>query len=85
MTTYERTFLDIRDILVRTLDIQDRAASIEPSTALLGGLPELDSFAVVELAAAIEAKFHIEIDEDDFTGEVFETVDTLVQFVNSQL
>lgn len=73
------------EILTRTLGIEDRAASITRGTGLFGELPELDSLGVVELAAALEDHFDIVIDDDDFTGEVFETVGTLTDFVDSRL
>ena len=74
-----------RDVLVRTLGIEDRAAEIDASTLLLGELPELDSLAVVELAVALEEHFDIVIDDEDVTGEVFATVGSLADFVAQRL
>jgi acyl carrier protein len=73
----------VRDVLVRVLEIEERAGEIDASTPLLGELPELDSLAVVELAAALEDHFDIVIDDDAFTGEVFATVGSLAGFVAS--
>ena len=53
-------------------------------TPLFGELPELDSLGVVELAAALEERFDIVIDDEDFTGEVFETVGTLTDFIDAR-
>lgn len=75
------TLDDVRRVLVRTLGIEDRAGSIDADTGLLGELPELDSLAVLELAAALEDEFEIVIDDSDFTGEVFATVGTLAAYV----
>lgn len=75
---------DVIQVLVTTLGIEDRAPSMDRDTGLFGELPELDSLGVVELAAALEERFDIEIDDDDFTGAVFETVGTLVDFVSSR-
>ncbi len=58
---------------------------LDASTPLFGELPELDSLAVVELAAALENRFDIEIDDEEFTGEVFATVGSLADFVAGQL
>lgn len=69
------------EVLVTTLGIEDQAASFDASTPLFGELPELDSLGVVELAAALETRFGIEIADEDFTGELFETVGTLAAFV----
>jgi acyl carrier protein len=68
-------------VLVETLGIQERADTLEASTPLFGGMPELDSMAVVALAVALERRFDFQIDDEDFTGEVFETIGTLTAFV----
>ena len=75
----------VRGVLVRVLEIEDRAAEIHANTPLLGELPELDSLAVVELAQALENHFDIVIDDEAFTGEVFATVGSLADFVASEL
>ena len=72
---------EVVDVLVRTLGIEHRAATMTRDTGLFGELPELDSLGVVELAAALEDRFDIVVDDADFTGEVFETVGTLADFV----
>lgn len=72
------------EVLARTLGIEDRVGTITRETALFGELPELDSLGVVELAAALEARFDIVIDDEDFTGEVFESVGTLTDFVDER-
>lgn len=81
MPETDSTLEGVKAVLVRTLGIQDRADMIDESTPLFGSMPELDSLAVVELAASLEEEFGFEIDDDDFSGEVFESVGTLVQFV----
>jgi acyl carrier protein len=72
---------DVIDVLARTLGIEDRAAVLDAETPLFGSMPELDSLAVVELAAALEDRFDIVIDDEDVTGDVFETVGSLASFV----
>lgn len=81
----EGSLAGVVEVLTRTLGIEDRAASITRDTGLFGELPELDSLGVVELAAALEDRFDIVIDDDDFTGEVFESVGTLTDFVDDRL
>ena len=75
---------EVVDVLVRVLGIEDRRDTIGAETGLLGELPELDSLAVVELAVALEERFDIVIDDDDFTGEVFDNVGTLVAFIDAR-
>jgi acyl carrier protein len=71
----------VKIVIVKTLGIQDRADTLEAATELFGSMPELNSMAVVTLAVALEREFDFEIDDDDFTGEVFETIGTLAEFV----
>jgi acyl carrier protein len=79
---YSQDTLDrVKVVIVKTLGIQDRADTLEASTELFGSLPELDSMAVVTLAVNLEREFDFEIDDEDFTGEVFETIGTLAEFV----
>lgn len=70
------------ELLVETLGLGDRAGSITADTPLLGAMPELDSMAVLEVVAAIEDRFGFEVDDSDVTGEVFETVGSLADFVD---
>lgn len=81
MTNSDSTLDRVKAVLVKILGIQDRVAEIDASTPLFGSMPELDSLAVVELAASLEEEFGFEIDDEDFTGDVFETVGSLVEFV----
>ncbi|MDI7860734.1 phosphopantetheine-binding protein [Rhizobiaceae bacterium n13] len=72
----------VKDVIIETLGIEDRGRIEGASTPLFGNIPELDSFAVLSLAAALESRFRFQIDDSDFTGEVFETVGSLAQFVD---
>jgi acyl carrier protein len=81
MNFRQDTLERVKVVIVKTLKIQDRAHTLEASTELFGSLPELDSMAVVTLAVNLEREFDFEIDDEDFTGEVFETIGTLAEFV----
>jgi acyl carrier protein len=74
-------FDEVRDVVVTTLGIQDRASTLEPSTPLLGSVPELDSMAVLEVLVAIEQRFNFEIDDTEMAGEIFETFGSLANYV----
>ena len=78
------TLDEVKTVLVDTLGIQDRADSLDAETPLFGGLPELDSLAVLELVAAIEDRFAITIEDEEFGGEIFETLGSLTSFVESK-
>ncbi|KAA9106482.1 acyl carrier protein [Microbacterium rhizomatis] len=75
----------VRGVLIETLELSQQPADLTPETALFGALPELDSFGVVQLVAAIEERFDITIDDDEFGAELFDTVGTLTAFVDEKL
>ena len=64
-------------------DVYKRQDSLDASTELFGSMPELDSMAVVALSVNLEKEFDFEIDDEDFSGEVFETIGTLAEFVEN--
>jgi acyl carrier protein len=77
------TLDEVRMLVAEVLGIDDRLATLTETTALLGSMPELDSMAVAELIASIEEKFGFEVDEADFSADVFDTIGTLTDFVAS--
>lgn len=79
------TLTSVREVLIETLELQQKPEEFQPATALFGSLPELDSFGVVALVAAIEEKFDITIDDDEFGADLFETLGTLTEFVDYKL
>lgn len=75
----------VRAVLIDALELQHSPDELQPETALFGSLPELDSFGVVALVGALEDRFDITIDDDEFGAELFETVGTLTSFVEQKL
>lgn len=84
METSKTTLDGVVAVIVETLGIQDRAHTLEASTPLFGSMPELDSLAVVELVTIIEERFGFYIDDDEFGGDVFDTIGTLAAFVEEK-
>lgn len=60
-------------------------ADLAADTPLFGNLPELDSMAVATVLTALEDRFGILIDDDEVSGELFETVGSLAGFVAAKL
>ena len=75
----------VRGVLIETLELSQTSDDLTAGTALFGALPELDSFGVVALVAAIEERFDITIDDDEFGAELFDTVGSLTEFVDAKL
>lgn len=84
MQARTNTLDGVIEVIVDVLGIEDRADQITADTPLFGSLPELDSLAVVQLLAALEERFDIEVMDDDITGEVFDTVGSLTDFVEER-
>lgn len=79
------TFDDVKHILKDVLQLGDKADTLGLDTVLLGGIPEFDSMAVVNVITAIEEQFDIVIEDDDIDAETFETLGSLVRFVEQKL
>ncbi|SEQ12207.1 acyl carrier protein [Microlunatus flavus] len=82
--TGQTTLAEVTDVVVETLGIQDRADSLDASTPLFGAMPELDSLAVLELVSALEDRFGIVVEDEEFGGEIFETIGSLSEFVDGK-
>ena len=48
-------------------------------------LPEFDSMAVVSVITALEDQLGIFVEDDDITGETFETLGNLTAFIQTKL
>ena len=75
----------ISDVLGEILGLDaERRRGLGADTELFGALPELDSLSVLELATALEQKYDVVIEDEDFTGEVFATIGSLADLVASR-
>lgn len=72
---------EVRAVVIQALELQVSPEALQGNTLLFGSLPELDSFGVVALVAALEDHFDIAIDDDEFGADLFETVASLTKFV----
>jgi acyl carrier protein len=80
-----QTLAQLLSLLDETLNLEGRTASFSETTPLIGALPEMDSMGVVALLTAFEDKLGFSVDDDEVDGSVFETVGTLLAFVNQKL
>lgn len=75
----------LKDILNGSLQLGERANSLVESSPLLGAIPEFDSMAVVSVLTMIEDEFGIVIADDEVSADVFESLGTLMKFVDGKL
>ena len=77
---------DLAAVLGDALSLNaDVVAGLSRDTGLFGNLPELDSMAVATVLTALEDRFHILIDDDEVSGELFETIGSLADFIAGKL
>jgi acyl carrier protein len=76
---------DVLQTLDEVLGLGGRALGFGRDTHLLGAIPELDSMAVVSLITAFEERLGIVVADDDIDGSTFETVGSLVDFVQARV
>lgn len=76
---------ELKALIGEVLQISDRMDKLGENDALLGGIPEFDSMAVVSLLTVIEENYGIMIDDDEVSADNFDTIGSLLQFVNSKV
>jgi len=83
--TWLHTRNEVLAVLDDVLSLKKRSANFADTTPLLGALPELDSMAVVSVLTSLEERFGFTVDDDEIDGKTFETVGSLVAFVQGKL
>lgn len=78
-------FDDLTGILHEVLPQQGESRQFSMSTPLLGAIPEFDSMTVLSLITSIEAFYGFLVDDEEISGEIFETVGSLVTFIEGKL
>ena len=81
----EQILKEVLSLLDEVLSLDGRALAFAADTPLLGDLPELDSMAVATVLTALEDRFHILIDDDEVSGELFESIGSLADFIARKL
>lgn len=81
MTTFETT----RDVIGGVLQLGDRTQQLQPTTPLMGSVPEFDSMAVVSLLTALEEHYGFVVEDDEISADIFETVGSVNDFVEQKL
>lgn len=75
----------IQQILGSVLQLPNAGDALALDSPLLGAIPEFDSMAVVSVITALEERFGFAVDDDEIDAAAFETVGSLVEFVEQKL
>jgi len=73
------------NVVVSVLQLQGDNAKLKEDTPLLGAFPEFDSMAVVSILTSLEDQYGFFVDDDEIDGQIFETVGSLVSFVEGKI
>lgn len=76
---------EVRNVLGEVLQLGDRVCDLLPETSLIGNLPELDSMAIITVITALEEQFKIVFEDDDDISSAFETIASLVKYIESKI
>ena len=79
------TYKEVVRVLDDTLNLKRSVAALPEDGPLLGGIPELDSMAVVSVIGTLEERFGVTFADDELDGSAFATVKSLVALVESKL
>ncbi len=76
---------EVKTILADVLQLGDAVNDFDADTPLLGSIPEFDSMAVVGVITALEENYGFIVEDDEIDADVFESIGTLVSFVESKM
>ncbi len=73
----------IKMIIVETLDLEVDPDEIGSDDLLFGGGIGLNSMATIEIIVGIEKAFEIQVPDEDLRVELFDSVQTMADYVRS--
>lgn len=74
-----------KQILADALQLGSKVESFDRHTELAGALPELNSLTIVSIITAIEEQLDCTVDDEELEMEIFETVGTLADFIETKI
>jgi acyl carrier protein len=78
------TLSEVKQILADVLQLGDKIEKMDTSTPLLGNIPEFDSMAVISVITALEENYEFTVDDDEIDADIFQTIGSVVRFVEGK-
>ncbi len=75
---------EIREILMTVREFKAKMSDAVKDSDSLLQLGVVDSFGLIQLVAELEARFSIVIEPDDLQKENFESIDSMVGFIEAK-
>ncbi|MYD61571.1 MAG: acyl carrier protein [Gemmatimonadetes bacterium] len=71
----------VKQVIIRTLSLEVDADEIDDEDELFGGGLGLNSMATIEILVGLEEEFGIEVPDEDLRVELFDSVQTMADYV----
>ncbi|MDE2954621.1 MAG: phosphopantetheine-binding protein, partial [Gemmatimonadota bacterium] len=71
----------VKQVIIRTLSLEVDADEIDDEDELFGGGLGLNSMATIEIIVGLEEEFGIEVPDEDLRVELFDSVQTMADYV----
>lgn len=74
-----------KELIKSCLQLGEQVDLFDESTPLLGELPEMNSLTIMTMVNAIEEELDAEISDTELSAEIFETLGSLAQFIETKM
>ena len=75
----------VKQVIIRTLSLEVDAEEIDDKDELFGGGLGINSMATIEIIVGLEEEFGIEVPDEDLRVELFDSVQTMADYVRTVL
>ena len=75
----------VKQVIIRTLSLEVEADEIDDEDELFGGGLGINSMATIEIIVGLEEEFGIEVPDEDLRVELFDSVQTMADYVRAVL
>ena len=75
----------VKQVIIRMLSLEVDAEEIDDEDELFGGGLGINSMATIEIIVGLEEEFGIEVPDEDLRVELFDSVQTMADYVRTVL
>lgn len=75
----------VKQVIIRTLSLEVDEDEIDDEDELFGGGLGINSMATIEIIVGLEEEFGIEVPDEDLRVELFDSVQTMADYVRAVL
>ena len=75
----------VKELFKHQLQMGQAALEMTADTVIVEVMPQFDSMVAVNIITAIEEQLGVEVDDAEISGELFETVGSLAEFIYAKM